>query len=34
LTQVTSGTDATVNYTDYTTDAQRFYRVFLNLNNQ
>lgn len=34
LTQVTSGTDVTVNYTDYTTDAQRFYRVFLNLNNQ
>jgi hypothetical protein len=34
LTQVTSGNTNVMNYTDTTPDAQRFYRVFLNLNNE
>ena len=34
LTKVMSGDTNAMNYTDTTSDAQRFYRVFLNLNNQ
>ncbi|MGH7952421.1 MAG: hypothetical protein ACREFE_10960, partial [Limisphaerales bacterium] len=34
LTQVMSGNTNVMSYTDTTSDAQRFYRVFLNLNNE
>ena len=34
LGKVMSGDTNVVNYTDTTSDARRFYRVFLNLNNQ
>jgi hypothetical protein len=34
LPEVMSGDTNVMNYTDITSDAQRFYRVFLNLNNE
>ena len=34
LTQIMSGNTNAMSYTDTTSDTQRFYRVFLNLNNQ